>query len=116
MITSKTKTIDEFIHTFPLATQKILKKLKETIHKAAPKATEAISYGIPTFKMKGNLVHFSGYKTHIGFYPGPQAITAFKKELSAYKQSRGAVQFPLDAPIPWGLVRKIVQYRVKASM
>jgi uncharacterized protein YdhG (YjbR/CyaY superfamily) len=108
------KNIDDYIHQFPDdSVQSVLNKLRQTIHAAAPKAQEAIKYGIPTFTLNGNLVHFGAFKNHIGFFPTPTAIVAFKKDLSEYKISKGTVQFPLDKPIPYGLVKKIVQYRVK---
>jgi uncharacterized protein YdhG (YjbR/CyaY superfamily) len=108
------QTIDEYIKTFPKDVQRILEKLRQTIREAAPEAVEAISYGIPTFKMNGRyLVYFAAWKNHIGFYPIPSAAKAFKKELSAYKQGKGSVQFPLNKPIPYDLVKKIVIFRVK---
>jgi uncharacterized protein YdhG (YjbR/CyaY superfamily) len=108
-------TIDEYINTFPKEIQDILEKLRQTIQKAAPDATEAISYGIPTFKLHGNLVHFAAYKNHIGFYPTSGPIEAFKKELSGYKRSKGTVQFPINQSLPLGLIRTIVKYRVKEN-
>jgi uncharacterized protein YdhG (YjbR/CyaY superfamily) len=88
-----------------------------TILKAAPEASEAISYGIPTFKLNGRpLVYFAAWKNHIGFYPMPSAAKAFKRELSVYKQGKGSVQFPLDKPIPYGLVKKIVKFRVSENL
>lgn len=118
MIANKTssKNIDEYIADFPLDIQEILKKVRATIKKAAPDAEEIINYGIPTFTLKGNLVHFAGFKTHIGFYPTPSGIVKFKKELSAYKGAKGSVQFPLDKPIPYGLITKIVKFRVKENL
>ena len=109
------KTIDEYIKDFPEEIQNILEKMRETIHETAPEATEAISYQIPTFKLNGNLVHFAAFKNHIGFFPTSSGITAFKKELSKYNTSRGTVQFPLGKPIPYGLVKKIVKFRVKEN-
>jgi uncharacterized protein YdhG (YjbR/CyaY superfamily) len=110
----KFQTIDEYIKTFPKDVQMILEKIRQTIREAAPEAVEAISYGIPTFKMNGRyLVYFAAWKNHIGFYPIPSAAKAFKKELYAYKQGKGSVQFPLDKPIPYDLVKKIVVFRVK---
>ena len=109
-------TIDEYIKTFPTNTQSILEKMRQTIKESAPEAVEAISYQMPTFKLNGkNLVHFAAFKNHIGFYPIPSGIEAFKKELSPYKQGKGSVQFPLDKPIPYDLVEKIVKYRVKEN-
>jgi uncharacterized protein YdhG (YjbR/CyaY superfamily) len=110
------KNIDEYIADFPLDIQEILKKVRATIKKAAPDAEEIINYGIPTFTLKGNLVHFAGFKTHIGFYPTPSGIEKFKKDLSVYKWAKGSVQFPLDKPIPYGLITKIVKFRVKENM
>jgi uncharacterized protein YdhG (YjbR/CyaY superfamily) len=108
--------IDLYIAGFPEATQQVLKQVRATIRAAAPDATEIINYGIPTFFLKGNLVHFAGYKNHIGFYPTPSAIDAFKKELSVYKGAKGSVQFPLDKPMPLDLIRKITQFRVKQHL
>jgi uncharacterized protein YdhG (YjbR/CyaY superfamily) len=110
------KTIDEYIAGFPPDVQEILQKIRLTIRKAAPQAQETISYKMPTFTLNGNLVYFAGFKNHIGFYPVPTGIEKFKKELSVYKQGRGSVQFPLDKPIPYGLIRRIVQFRVKENL
>ncbi len=111
------KTIDEYIKTFPEDIQAILQKMRQTIRRAAPQAEEAISYQMPTFKLNGrNLVHFAGYKNHVGFYPVPLGIGAFEKELSPYKQGKGSVQFPLDRPVPYDLVRKIVIFRMKENL
>lgn len=112
----KVETIDEYIAMFPPNVQDILKEVRKTIQENAPNAQEAISYGIPTFKLNGNLVHFAAFKNHIGFYPGgSSAIQAFKEELSPYKQGKGSVQFPLDKPIPFQLVKKMVKFRVKQN-
>jgi uncharacterized protein YdhG (YjbR/CyaY superfamily) len=109
--------MDEYIETFPKDVQKILEELRQTIRKAAPEAVEAISYQMPTFKLNGkNLVHFAAFKNHIGFYPIPSGIEAFKEELSLYKQGKGSVQFPMDKPIPYDLVKKIVDYRAKENL
>jgi uncharacterized protein YdhG (YjbR/CyaY superfamily) len=108
------RTVDEYIKTFPTNVQNILEKMRQTIKRAAPGAIEAISYQMPTFKLRGkNLVHFAAFKNHIGLYPIPSAVEAFKQELSSYKQGKGSVQFPLDRPIPFDLVAKIVVFRVK---
>lgn len=104
-------TMDEYIQAFPKDVQTVLQKLRKTIHVACPEAEEAISYGIPTFKLEGNLVHFGGYKHHIGFYPSPSGVTAFKEELSPYLVSKGTIRFSLDKPIPYDLVTKIVLAR-----
>ncbi len=108
MATTKPKNIDEYIAGFPKDIQTILKQIRATIKKAAPDAEETISYAIPTFTLKGRyLVHFAGYKNHIGFYPAPRGNEAFKKELSVYKGGKGTVQFPLDKPMPLNLIIKI---------
>lgn len=107
--------INEYIATFPPDVQKILNMLRDTIQKAAPDATEKISYAMPTFYLNGNLVHFAAYKNHIGFYPAPSGIEAFEKELSVFKTSKGAVQFPINKPLPLTLITKIVKYRVKEN-
>ena len=108
-------TIDEYIAGFPRDIQVMLERLRKTIGKAAPAATEKISYRIPTFYLNGNLVHFAAFKHHIGFYPTSSGIGAFRDELGEYNASKGAVQFPLDKPLPLKLVRKIVEYRVKEN-
>lgn len=107
--------IDRFIAQFPMATQKIMNKVRATIQKAAPEATETISYGIPTFQLHGNLVHFSAYEHHIGFYPGAAGIAQFQKEIANYKSAKGSVQFPLNAPIPYDLITKITLFRVEQN-
>ena len=112
----KPKNIDEYISTFPEPVQKILESVRMTIQKAAPEAKETINYGIPTFSLNGNLVHFAAFKNHIGFYPTPEGIEAFKKELSSYESAKGSVQFPLDQPMPLPLITKIVKYRVEQNM
>jgi len=109
-------TIDDYIASFPKNVQEILEGMRRMIRESAPQAEEAISYGIPTFKLNGNLVHFAAFKNHIGFFPTPTPIVAFKKELSPFKQSKGTVRFPLDQPIPFDLVKKIVKFRVKENL
>jgi len=109
-------TINEYIATFPEETQKILTELMATIKAAAPDAEEKFSYGIPTFTLNGNLVHFAAFKTHIGFYPTPSGIEAFKKELSIYKGAKGSVQFPMNKPLPLKLISKIVKFRVAENL
>jgi uncharacterized protein YdhG (YjbR/CyaY superfamily) len=109
--------MDEYIATFPRDVQDTLEKLRQIIRESAPKSVETISYGIPTFDLNGkHLVHFAAYKNHIGFYPTSSGITRFKKELSRYELSRGTVRFPIDEPIPFDLVKKIVRYRVKETL
>jgi len=111
------KTIDEFISDYPSKIHTILQKIRVTIQKSAPGAEEAMAYGIPTFKLNGrNLVHFSAFKEHIGFYPTPSGIEAFKKELSTYEGAKGSVKFPLSKPIPYALITKIVKFRVKEEL
>ena len=109
------KTMDEYIAQFPKNVRDVLEELRQVIKEVAPNAEETIDYGIPTFKFNGNLVHFAAFKNHIGFYPTPSGIEAFKKELTTFKQSKGTVQFPLDKPIPFDLVKKIVEFRVKVN-
>jgi len=110
------KTIEQYIAGFPPDVQEILEKIRATIKKAAPDAQEAIKYQMPTFVLNGNLVHFAAFKKHIGFYPVPSGIEKFKKELSLYKGAKGSVQFPLDQPIPFTLISKIVKFRVKENL
>lgn len=105
-------TIDQYIATFPADVRKILQALRKTIKASAPKAEECISYKMPAFRQGGNLVYFAGYKKHVGFYPMPGPIRAFKKELAVYKSAKGSVQFPLDRPLPLDLIRKMVKFRV----
>ncbi len=108
--------VDAYIKRFPAGTQVLLEQMRTTIHEAAPEAVETISYGMPTYKLGGrNLVHYAAYAHHIGFYPVPSGIAAFKAELSGYKQGKGSVQFPLLAPLPLALIAKIVKYRVQES-
>ena len=112
---SSPKNIDQYIAGFPQDVQGILEQVRTTIKKAAPDAEEAIKYQIPTFILNGNLVHFGAFKKHIGFYPTPSGIEAFKDELSGYEGAKGSVQFPLDQPIPCKLISKTVKFRVKES-
>ena len=110
------KNIDDYIAAFPKDTQTVLKKLRATIRKAAPKAEETINYQIPTFTLQGNLVHFAAFKNHIGFYPTPSGIEKFKEELSVYEGATGSVKFPLDKLIPYALITKIVKFRVQENL
>jgi len=110
------KDINEYIAAFPQNVQQTLEKLRVTIKKAAPKAEEVISYQMPAFKYHGILVYFAGYKKHIGFYPTSSGIAAFKQEFSNYKWSKGAVQFPIDKPLPISLITRIVKFRVKENL
>jgi uncharacterized protein YdhG (YjbR/CyaY superfamily) len=109
------KDVDEYIARHSHEDQRLLRQMRATIHKAAPDATEKISYGIPTFYLNGNLVHFAAFPNHIGFYPTSSGIAAFKKQFGPYKSSKGAVQFPKDKPLPLALVAKIVKFRVKEN-
>jgi uncharacterized protein YdhG (YjbR/CyaY superfamily) len=110
------QTIDEYIASFPHDVQQILQQIRQTIRAAAPDAQEAISYQMPTFKLHGNLVHFAAHQKHIGFYPDPSGIEAFKDELVPYASSKGAVQFPLDQPIPYDLIGRISAFRAKQNL
>jgi len=109
---STIQNIDDYIENFPKKVQEILQRLRTTIREAAPDAEEAISYQMPTFRFKGNLVHFAAYKNHIGFYPTPSGIEKFKSELSIYEGAKGSVKFPIDQPLPLDLIGKIVSFRV----
>ncbi len=109
-------SIDEYIVTFPEEVQKKLEELRAVIKAAAPDAEEKISYQMPTFALKGNLVHFAAYKNHIGFYPTPSGIEECKDELSVYEGAKGSIRFPLDKPIPYDLIAKIVAFRVKENL
>jgi len=110
---STARSIDEYIAEFPPATRRLLEEVRAIINASAPDATETISYAIPTFDLNGHhLVHFAGFKKHIGFYPVPSAIDAFKGELEPYKSGKGSAQVPFDRPLPTGLIRRIVEFRV----
>jgi uncharacterized protein YdhG (YjbR/CyaY superfamily) len=109
-------SITDYIQASSIGIQPILSELRTVIQKAAPKATEKISWGMPTFYLNGNLVHFAAHKNHIGFYPAPSAITRFARDLKKYKTSKGAVQFPLTQPLPTNLIVKIVEFRVNENL
>lgn len=113
---TRPENIDEYIAAFPKGTQKILEKLRAVIKKAAPGATETISYQIPTFRLGINLVHFAGWKNHIGFYPGAAGIEIFKDDLANYEVTKGTVKFPIDQPLPIDLISRIVKFRVKQNL
>jgi uncharacterized protein YdhG (YjbR/CyaY superfamily) len=113
---AKIKNIDEYISGFPEATQKILKKIRSTIKKAAPEAEETIKYSMPTFTLKGNLVYFAAFKNHIGLYPAPSGDDAINDELTLYKAAKATLRFPLDRPIPYALISRVVKLRVKENM
>lgn len=111
-----TTSFEEYILQFPSETQEILNQLRELIKTAAPDAIESISYGMPAYKtFKKPLVYFAGYDKHIGLYATPSGHSEFEKELSTYKQGKGSVQFPLDQPIPYDLIKRIVEFRVKEN-
>jgi len=112
-MTSQIKTIDHYLDSQPEATRVLLESLRNRIKSWVPEATETMSYGIPTFKLKRNLVHFAGYPGHIGFYPSPSGIAAFKSELTGYTYAKGSVQFPLNQPLPWDLIERMVRFRVE---
>ena len=111
----KIETIDAYISRYDEDVQAILQEFRRVLKEQAPDATEKISYQMPTFYLNGNLVHFALQKNHIGFYPSPSGVAAFKEELTEYKTSKGAIQFPLTKPIPYELVRRIVRFRVEEA-
>ncbi len=110
------ENVDEYIASFPAATQVLLQQIRATIKAAAPMAEEKISYAMPTFVLNGNLIHYAAYKNHIGLYPAPQGIEAFKEELAGYKGAKGSVQFPINQPIPLDLIARITAYRVAQNL
>ncbi|HLN61458.1 MAG TPA: DUF1801 domain-containing protein [Symbiobacteriaceae bacterium] len=113
---STAATIDEYIAAFPAETQAVLQAMRALIRATAPGAVETISYAMPTFDLNGrHLVHFAGYKHHVGFYPTASGIAAFEAELTSYKRAKGSVQFPLTEPLPTDLIRRIVAFRVNES-
>ncbi len=110
------KTVDEYIAGFPDEVQKTLERVRRIIGKAAPEAKETIAYGIPTFKQHGNLISFAAYKNHIGLYPAPTGSEGFNAELAPYRAEKSTVRFPLDKPIPYDLIRRIVELRVEDNL
>lgn len=116
MLSSSPKTIDAYITLSPKKAQPLLKQLRDLIRKQVPNAEEKIGYGIPTFTLYGNLIHFGGFAEHIGLYPGPAGVVAFSKELSKYKTSKGAIQFPINKPLPVSLIKKIIAFCVKRNL
>lgn len=113
--TTAPKNTDDYIGQFPEKQQAALEQIRKTIRTAAPAAEEVISYQMPAYRQNGMLVYFAGYENHVGFYPTPSGIEAFKKELAVYKGAKGSVQFPIDEPLPLGLIKKIVQFRIKEN-
>lgn len=105
------KDIDEYIAGFPREIQEILQQIRMTIRAAAPEAEEAIKYQMPTFTLKGNLVHFAAFKKHIGFYPAPREVAELAEEIAPYEGAKSSLRFPLDQPIPFDLIRKLVKLR-----
>lgn len=120
MVMDKEKTvpqnIDEYIAVLPEEVKAIMQTVRKVIHEAAPEAKETMNYQIPTFDLQGNLVHFAAFRNHIGFYPTPSGMEAFREELSAYKGAKGSVQFPLNQPIPYDLITRIVKFRVAENL
>ena len=114
--TGHAATIDEYIAQYPADVQIVMNKLRAVIKESAPEAQERISYGMPGFYLNGMLVWFGGHKNHIGFYPTGEGVAAFTNELAGYKMSKGAVQFPLDQPFPYDLIKKIVKHRVAENL
>ncbi|WP_310832511.1 iron chaperone [Paenibacillus pedocola] len=110
------ESIDDYIAKAAPEVQDLLERVRQVIHEAAPEAKEKISYQMPTFELHGNLVHFAAFKKHIGFYPAPQGIEAFHDELSIYKGAKGSVQFPLDQPLPYDLISRIVKFRAAENI
>jgi uncharacterized protein YdhG (YjbR/CyaY superfamily) len=110
------KTIDEYIETFEPKIKKTLIEIRSFIKNIAPEAAEKISYGMPTFYLNGNLVHFAAFKDHYGFFPSPAGIDAFEKELAPYRSGKGTLQFSFDKPIPWDIIEKVVQFRIKENL
>ena len=115
MEATKYKTVQEYLSAQPAPVKAMLQQMRSTIKEAAPEAEEVISYNMPAFKLNGMLVWYAAFKNHIGFYPRPSGLEAFKKEIAIYKSTKGAVQFPMDQPLPLPLVTKIVKYRVKEN-
>jgi len=110
------ENIDQFIAQYPPDIQEILQKVRQTIHEAVPNAKEKIAYGIPTFTLEGNLVHFSAFTNHIGFYPDPRGIEQFIEKLAKYRSGKGTIQFPLDEPIPYDLIREVTLWRAADNL
>lgn len=110
------ENIDQFIAQYPPEIQEILQKVRQTIHEAVPEAKEKIAYGIPTFTLEGNLVHFSAFTSHIGFYPDPRGIDQFIEKLAKYRSGKGTIQFPIDEPIPYDLIREVTLWRAADNL
>lgn len=109
-------SIDEYISQFPAEIQLVLNKIRQSIREAAPEADEKIAYGIPTFTLRGNLVHFAAFNKHIGFYPDPRGIEHFIDKLARYRSGKGTIQFPLNEPIPYDLIKEVTIWRVSQNL
>jgi uncharacterized protein YdhG (YjbR/CyaY superfamily) len=116
MKTKRFKSVDEYIDSFPPEKRRVLEKVREVVVKAAPGAEERIGYGMPAYKLRHNLVYFGMHAGHLGLYPTPSATGAFAEELKPYESGKGSVKFPLDNPIPYDLIRRIVEFRVKEDV
>jgi uncharacterized protein YdhG (YjbR/CyaY superfamily) len=112
----KPKTIDEYIANFPPDIQETLNEIREFIKEKAPKATEKISYGMPTFYLNGNLVHFAAFKDYYGFFPSPSGIDEFEKELAPYRTGKGTLRFAIGKPLPWDTIKKVIQFRINENL
>lgn len=113
MLNIRAKNIDAFILVYPEPVRKKLEQIRQAVHRIAPEAEEAIRYGIPTFQLNGNMLHFAAYETHIGFYPGPSGIDAFGELCRPFRTGKGTLQFPLDSPLPMALIRDIIRFRTE---
>ncbi|MBP9817746.1 DUF1801 domain-containing protein [Candidatus Shapirobacteria bacterium] len=110
-------TVEEYLEQFPADIGRILKQIRSLIKKLSAEAEESIGYGMPAYKLKGKpLVYFAAFKKHVGLYPTPSGIKEFEKELANYKSAKGSVQFPLDKPIPYDLIEKIIRFRVNENV
>jgi uncharacterized protein YdhG (YjbR/CyaY superfamily) len=114
--TKSPQTVDDYIAGFPAEIQSILRQIRSIIRETVPDAEEVISYQMPTYRLGGNLVHFAAFKNHIGFYPTPRGVEAFQDELAPYQHAKGSIRFPLNQPIPYALIRKIVVFRVNEML
>jgi uncharacterized protein YdhG (YjbR/CyaY superfamily) len=109
-------TIDEYIIRFEPEIQKTLNEIREFMRSEVPEATEKISYGMPTFYLNGNLIHFAAFTGHYGFFPNPSGIDAFEEALASYRTGKGTLCFPFDKPLPWDIIRKVVRFRVRENL
>jgi len=116
VVSKAPQTVDDYIADFPAEVRDILQQIRAIIREIVPDAEEVISYQMPTYRLQGNLVHFAAFKNHIGFYPTPSGVEAFQDELTFYQHAKGSIQFPLDRPMPYDLIRRIVMFRAKESL